>query len=133
MNSIDTFDNKGDDDEKDGEKTMALPATNQQLNRHSSWVTTGQAKKMLGVSSVNTVKRWAAEGKLVAQKFDQSGWMRISVDSIDRLLQSSDANVKTFQNLKKRVDATSDLDFEVTEEDASLMSDRQMGTLPWEK
>ncbi|QQK77285.1 hypothetical protein HUG15_18020 [Salicibibacter cibarius] len=30
----------------------------------SDWMTTGEAKKILSVSSVNTVKRWVAESKL---------------------------------------------------------------------
>lgn len=32
-----------------------------------------------------------------AQEFDKNGWMRISVDSIRRLLPSGDENVKALQ------------------------------------
>ncbi|ADG04804.1 hypothetical protein Btus_0024 [Kyrpidia tusciae DSM 2912] len=96
-------------------------------------MTTGEAKKMLGVSSVNTVKRWVAEGKLEARKFGETGWMRISVESIQRLLRSGDKNVQAFQNLKRRADAMADLDFDLTEEDLDAMSDRQMGQLPWKE
>ncbi len=86
---------------------------------------------MLGVSSVNTVKRWVAERKLDAQKVGANNWMRISVDSIKRLLQSGDENVKGFRRLKKQIDDMSDLDFNVTKEDLQEMSDRRMGKLPW--
>jgi len=58
--------------------------------------------------------------------------MRISSDSIRRLLQSGDKNVQAFRRLKKQFDSMSDLDFELTEEDLSQMSDRNMGKLPWE-
>ena len=137
MNGIDTFDkdddNKNEKDKKEGEEKMALPLNAVNTRTDDEWVTTGKATKMLGVSSVNTVKRWVKEGKLEAQKFDDAGWMRISVNSIHRLLQSSDENVKAFQRLKGKFNSMSDLDVEVTKDDLSQMSDQSMGTLPWRK
>lgn len=133
MNSIDTFDNNGDNkNRKDGENDMEAAELTERM-KQSDWMTTGQAKKMLGVSSVNTVKRWVAEGKLEGQKVGRNNWMRISAESVQRLLKSGDANVRAFQSLKNRFDDMSDSDFEVTKEDLSQMSDRQMSTLPWEK
>lgn len=138
MNSIDTFDNNEHDDAtqvdgKDGDTMMGQPAMvdRADLRAKGRWVTTGQAKQILGVSSVNTVKRWVAEGKLDAQKFDENGWMRISVDSIGRLLQSGDENVKAFQRLKQKINELSDLDFEITDEDYQEMSDNRADKLPW--
>ncbi|HET7580430.1 MAG TPA: helix-turn-helix domain-containing protein [Bacillales bacterium] len=133
MNSIDTFDNNGDNkNRKDGENDMEAAELTERM-KQSDWMTTGQAKKMLGVSSVNTVKRWVADGKLEGQKVGRNNWMRISAESVQRLLKSGDANVRAFQSLKNRFDDMSDSDFEVTKEDLSQMSDRQMSTLPWEK
>ena len=140
MNSIDTFDNMAHDGDIEknqlgGDEDMGQPAIQEQgtLRVQSRWVTTGQAKQLLGVSSVNTVKRWVSEGKLDGQKFGQNNWMRISVDSIQRLLQSGDENVQAFRRLKRRIDDMSDFDFDVTKEDLQEMSDRRMGSLPWEK
>jgi hypothetical protein len=139
MNSIDTFDGMTHDDDtrkshEGGDNEMGQPALKDRVTvkAENYWVTTGQAKRMLGVSSVNTVKRWVAEGKLEAQKVGPNNWMRISVDSISRLLRSGDENVQAFRRLKQRIDAMSDLDFDLTEEDLQEMSDRRMGKLPWE-
>lgn len=140
MNSIDTFDDMAHDDSirkstVGGDKEMGQPALKNQVDVQSEerWVTTGRAKQLLGVSSVNTVKRWVAEGKLTAQKVGQNNWMRISLDSIGSLLQSGDKNVQAFRGLKQGIDNMADLDFDVTEEDLQEMSDRRMGKLPWKK
>ncbi|HHY66462.1 MAG TPA: helix-turn-helix domain-containing protein [Alicyclobacillus sp.] len=134
VNSIDTFDGSEYDGDRERDKPMRQTAAVEQTTKlGGNWVTTGEAKKMLGVSSVNTVKRWVAEGKLEARKFGETGWMRISVESIQRLLRSGDKNVQAFQNLKRRADAMADLDFDLTEEDLDAMSDRQMGQLPWKE
>jgi hypothetical protein len=133
MNTIDTFDSKEDNEDKGkgGDQDMEAVKPLEKVSQ-TEWLTTGQAKEILGVSSVNTVKRWVAEGKLEARKIGQNNWMRISSDSIRRLLQSGDKNVQAFRRLKKQFDSMSDLDFELTEEDLSQMSDRNMGKLPWE-
>lgn len=140
MNSIDTFDNQAHDNETKenhvgGEKNMGKPALKEQVEWQTEdlWVTTGRAKQMLGVSSVNTVKRWVSEGKLNAQKIGSNNWMRISVESIKQLLRSGDKNVQAFRKLKQRIDEMSDLDFDVTQDDLDEMSDRRTGSLPWEK
>ncbi len=137
---MDTFDGMEYDDHRvenhlGGDETMGQPALRDRINvpAEGDWVTTGQAKKLLGVSSVNTVKRWAAEGKLEAQKVGANNWMRISMDSIRRLLRSGDENVQAFRRLKKSIDDMTDLDFPVTNDDLQDTSDRRLGHLPWEK
>lgn len=85
-------------------KTMGQPAADAvDLQVESGWVTTGKAKRIFGVSSVNTAKRWVSKGKLDDQKFDENGWMRISLDSIRRLLQSGDENIKALRRLKQKI------------------------------
>ena len=51
-------------------------------------ITTGEAARMLGVRSINTVKRWAREGFL--EGFRRGGRMVISRKSVERMLQSSE-------------------------------------------
>ena len=141
MNSIDTFDGSVHDDDnastnsarEDTDMGQSALEDLVYVQSQEQWVTTGQAKKMLGVSSVNTVKRWVAEGKLEAQKIGENNWMRISEESIRELLKSGDENVQAFRRLKNNVDSMAGLDFDVTEEDLQEMSDRRMGKLPWEK
>jgi excisionase family DNA binding protein len=50
-------------------------------------VTTGEAARALGVRSVNTVKRWAAEGLL--QGFRRGGRILISLESVEKLKRTS--------------------------------------------
>lgn len=66
IDSIDTFDNQADNaGAKEGDKTMGQPAVERvDLQAERGWVTTGKPKRILGVSSRNTVKRWVSEGKL---------------------------------------------------------------------
>lgn len=133
MNSIDSFDNNSDNEyREDGEDMEAVTELAEKIQQ-SEWLTTGEAKKALGVSSVNTVKRWVAEGKLTGRKVGRNNWMRISSGSVKRLLESGDQNVSAFRGLKKQFDAMSDIDFDVTKEDLSEVSDRKTGMLPWEK
>ncbi len=49
-------------------------------------ITTGEAARMLGVRSINTVKRWAREGLL--EGFRRGGRIVISWRSVERMLQS---------------------------------------------
>lgn len=49
-------------------------------------ITTGEAARMLGVRSINTVKRWAREGLL--EGFRRGGRIVISRRSVERMLQS---------------------------------------------
>lgn len=49
-------------------------------------ITTGEAARMLGVRSINTVKRWAKEGLL--EGFRRGGRIVISRRSVERMLQS---------------------------------------------
>lgn len=140
MNGMDSFDGR----DKQRRKKSEYPAGQNNMDQFvvrervlqktgTEWVTTGQAKEMLGVSSVNTVKRWVVEGKLVGKKFGPSNWMRISLESIERLLSLGDENVMAYQKLKKDFGGLSDVEFEPSEEDLEEMSDRRMGKLPWEK
>ena len=134
MDSIDTFDNlTNNEGNRKGDETMGQSAVKWQSGVNQNWVTTGEAKKLLGVSSVNTVKRWIAEGKLIGYQAGENNWMRVSVESIYLLLESGDENVQAFRRLKQQLDTLSDLDYELTEEDLNELSDRRTGNLPWER
>ncbi len=95
------------------------------------WVTTGEAKRILGVGSVNTIKRWIAEGKLKARRFDERGWIRVSGASVKKLIQQGDQELLSIRKLVKDLDETRDLDAKLSEDDLETLSDRRFGKLPW--
>ena len=53
----------------------------------SELITTGEAARLLGVRSVNTVKRWAADG--ILDGFRRGGRVLVSRQSVERLLEDS--------------------------------------------
>lgn len=71
----------------------------------SDWITAGEARKILGVGSINTVKRWIREGKLDG-KTGESGVM-VSTESIRRLIQQGDSELAAIRRLKNALNDTS--------------------------
>lgn len=60
-------------------------------------ITSGEAARMLGVRSINTVKRWAREGLL--EGFRRGGRIVISRRSVERMLQSPEvAEQRAFES-----------------------------------
>jgi excisionase family DNA binding protein len=57
----------------------------------SELITTGEAARLLGVRSVNTVKRWAADG--ILDGFRRGGRVLVSRASVERLLNDSRLSV----------------------------------------
>jgi excisionase family DNA binding protein len=49
-------------------------------------MTTGEAAELLGVSSVNTIKRWAREGRL--EGYQRGGRVMVSRASVERMLDA---------------------------------------------
>jgi len=91
-------------------------------------VTTGQAATMLGVASVNTVKRWIRDGAL--EGFRRGGRMLVSRDSVERLIGSSTvAEERAFEErLEAAIAPFSDEDLE--HEDPSESATWE-GQKPW--
>ena len=60
-------------------------------------LTTGQAANVLGIRSVNTVKRWIYDGLLVGYR--RGGRILVSVDSVAQLIASSElASQRAFES-----------------------------------
>ena len=62
------------------------------------WISTGDAARLLQVGSINTVKRWAREGKLTSRHLGHR--TQIEKGSVERLLQATDPNVTKMQRLE---------------------------------
>ena len=58
----------------------------------SELMTTGEAAQRLGVRSVNTVKRWAADG--ILEGFRRGGRVLVSRQSVERLREDSRLTVR---------------------------------------
>ena len=53
------------------------------MTDQKEWVTTGEAARMLGVRSINTIKRYIRDGRLTAIR--PGGHYRVSRDDVERL------------------------------------------------
>lgn len=128
--SMDTFD---DSNKEHGGNDMPGTQTHKtDAAGIPEWVTTGEAKRALGVGSVNTIKRWIREGKLEGRQYGEGSWVRVSNRSIFRLMQQGDPEWEAIQRLHNALDTTSDLGGELTEEDLHDLSDRRVGKMPWD-
>lgn len=64
-------------------------------------MTTGEAAKLLGIRSVNTIKRWAADGILVG--FRRGGRVLVSRESVERLRDTEP--IAEERDFEERLDA----------------------------
>jgi len=56
--------------------------------RKSNWLSTKEAAERLGITT-RTLHRYIKEGKIAASQIVPNGKLRISLESIDRLLETS--------------------------------------------
>jgi hypothetical protein len=93
---------------------IALSSPNQPM------IGSEQARKLLGVRSVNTVKRWIELGILAGEWDERSGRWRIPLADVLRLLGTQQAV------------AEMDGD-ELTEDELETLSATRPGTVPWQR
>lgn len=104
--TMDNFDNKkyNEDTEERGNPDMVTHQIARRKKSRSTdernWITTGEAARLLGVGSVNTVKRWAREGKLKSRQLGV--WVQIDRSSIDRLIEQQE--IKEARILEARIE-----------------------------
>lgn len=89
-------------------------------------VTTGQAAELLGIRSVNTVKRWVRDGLL--NGYQRGGRLMVSRSSIDRIVQQPPVAA---QRRYEEGLAAALSDFDAG--DAELPSSASVGRKPWEE
>src|SRR5579864_2715113 len=85
-----------------------------------STIGTEQARKLLGVRSVNTVKRWIELGILAGRWDERSGRWQIPLVDVLRLRGTQRA----------LADAGGE---DLTEEEQDLLSSTRPGTFPWQR
>lgn len=68
------------------EVTAALDELRHQASPPGDLLTTGEAASLLGIRSLNTIKRWAAEGLL--EGYRRGGRVLVTRASVERLLHS---------------------------------------------
>ena|SRR5579871_1484287 len=84
-----------------------------------SYIGTEQARKLLGVGSVNTVKRWIELGILAGQWDEHSGRWQIPLAEVLRLRGTQQAL------------AGAECD-DLSAEEAEALSETRPGTFPWQ-
>ena len=94
----------------------------------AEWISTGEAAHRLQVGSINTVKRWTAEGKLQSRRIGNR--IKISAVSVDRLLQASDNNVTRMQRLAATLNELAVLGEELSAEEWHQVLTEPPGRLP---
>jgi hypothetical protein len=81
---------------------------------------TEQARKLLGVRSVNTVKRWIALGILAGHWDERSGRWRIALADVLRLRSQQLALAAAGGD-------------ELTPDELAMLADATPGTFPWQR
>jgi len=97
-------------------------------NAESDLMTTGEATKALGIRSVNTIKRWAAQGLL--DGFRRGGRILVSRASVEKM--------KGHKSLEQELVFERELDealdpFDVGDEPIPELSSTWTGRKPWEQ
>lgn len=96
----------------------------------TEWITTGEAARRLGVGSLNTVKRWAHEGKLRSRRLGHR--LQIYAPSVDLLLQQADPDIQRLQRLERLLDEIEDLGRDLPPEAWQQLLAERPGRLPWQ-
>ena len=100
----------------------------------AEWITTGEAARLLQVGSINTVKRWAREGKLHYRRpGGEQGRMQIERSSVKSLLQSTDSELLAIQHSERALDKLDALEREMTYAEMDELEADRKGKLPWRK
>lgn len=86
----------------------------------ASTIGTEQARKLLGVRSVNTVKRWIDLGILAGRWDERSGRWQIPLAEALRLRGTQQALAEAGGE-------------DLTQEEIAALSDTRPGTLPWQR
>ena len=104
------------------------------VESEKEWITTGEAARVLNVGSINTVKRWAREGKLhYRQPGGEHGRMQIERASVEKLLHSTDSELLSIQRSEQALDETDALGRDMTQEEMDALEAGRNGKLPWQK
>jgi excisionase family DNA binding protein len=90
-------------------------------------MTTGEAAKLLGIRSVNTIKRWAADGILVG--FRRGGRVLVSRESVERLRDTEP--IAEERDFEQRLDAAL-APFDFSDMDSPRSNAMWIGRKPWE-
>ena len=135
-NEMDDIDEKYDEgyNHTHGEVHKPMSAVRHVVATKPEWITTGEAARLLQVGSINTVKRWAREGKLHYRRpGGEQGRMQIERSSVENLLHSTDSELLAIQRSERALDKLDALGREMTHaEMVELEADRK-GKLPWRK
>jgi len=121
-------------DHVQGEVKNPMSLVRHTIGTQSEWITTGEAARLLQVGSINTVKRWAREGKLHYRRpGGEQGRMQIERSSVESLLQSTDSELLTIQRSERVLDELDTLGRELTSEEMDALEAGRKGKLPWQK
>lgn len=133
MNGIDgKSENEYDHTQKEVNRPMSM--ARQVMNTDPEWITTGEAARILQVGSINTVKRWAREGKLRYRRpGGEQGRIQIERTSVEKLLHSSDSELQAIQNSERALDELDSFGREMTSEELDEVEGHRIGKLPWPK
>lgn len=106
----------------------------QVMDTNPEWITTGEAARILQVGSINTVKRWASEGKLRYRRpGGEQGRIQIERTSVEKLLHSTDSELHAIQYSQRALDKLDDFGREMTPEEMDEVEAHRIGNLPWRK
>lgn len=96
----------------------------------TEWITTGEAARRLGVGSLNTVKRWAREGRLESRHVGAR--VQIRAQSIARLLAGDEPQVARAQRLHELLAQVEDIGKDLSPNDWERLLAERRGRLPWD-
>jgi len=133
LNDIDGNDNSGYDHIQEGvNKPMSM--VRHVVATQSEWVTTGEAARLLQVGSINTVKRWAREGKLHYRRLGGAqGRIQIERLSVENLLHSTDSELFSIQRSERTLDELDAWGREMTPGEMDELETGRSSQLPWQK
>ncbi len=115
-----------------GEVHKPMSVVRRVVETKPEWITTGEAARLLQVGSINTVKRWAREGKLRYRRpGGEQGRMQIERSSVESLLQSTDSELLAIQRSERAWDKLGAFGREMTHAEMDELEADRKGKLPW--